>query len=748
MVEGVLVTAGEDLKVWETGNYAQIYQYAPETEGARKVDLVCGSWSADTTGIASLIKNEDKILLTFNKSGKYTSHEIITQGISKPSFLQFPRTSQKHLYLSAGNELHYFDVARQKSRKSFTLKSQISCFTPNQTDSHLAVGCSNGSIVLLTTASNQLSNPMTGPKCAGQRVTSLKYSLKRPAFLGSSSESGTVSFWDCNASKNIFNINEHLAPCTSFAFSPVNDTLAASCGLDKKFICHDTKSRRSVCNLVLEQPCTTVDFDVDGKTVAVGTSRGKVFVYDLRNTSTAWRTLTAHNGKVATLAFKPIIDKGNVNQVMSAVKSASKSKLRTQKSITALKTVEEEYKENVKPDDFDFNDNKGSFDEEINSPGASDTSVFSKRDSLSSQLFSPLKETEFSFTQANPPSGSSSRRTSEVRLSTEGLFSPVREEGGSLNLGRRTPLSNLGTPASSPALTSIQEESTSPPNPFSGKLSLETLTEVAKSVTFRAEGSPEYDESAVQHHQHPPPDMPEPVLDLYEQTKTLRPVPETETRMPGFSSVTAEPPRLRSSRPPRTEGSRISDPRSSAEEGRDELQQLERSLPDERTSGGFEGKTKGETDQWERRSRGDSTGQDLKSILTAFPTVLIEDISPEQNRRIAGNITSNILNRPPTLRMSRHQDSAGESSGSTSCGGGQADEFNRRYVEEVVTEAMEEWCSGVENKIINMHYSMIRIMQQYQDETKSYIEELHGMEALKRENERLRLENQQLKQFF
>ena len=37
-----------------------------------------------------------------------------------------------------------------------------------------------------------------------------------------------------------------------------------------------------MCNLVLEQPCTTVDFDVDGTTVAVGTSRGKVFIYDLR----------------------------------------------------------------------------------------------------------------------------------------------------------------------------------------------------------------------------------------------------------------------------------------------------------------------------------------------------------------------------------------------------------------------------------------------------------------------------------
>ena len=39
----------------------------------------------------------------------------------------------------------------------------------------------------------------------------------------------------------------------------------------------------------------------------------------------------------------------------------------------------------------------------------------------------------------------------------------------------------------------------------------------------------------------------------------------------------------------------------------------------------------------------------------------------------------------------------------------------------VVTEAMEEWCSGVENKIINMHYSMIRIMQQYQVHKQDFV---------------------------
>ena len=43
--------------------------------------------------------------------------------------------------------------------------------------------------------------------------------------------------------------------------------------------------RKSVFNLLLESPCSAVDFDLDGRTLAVGTTRGKVVVYDMRNTT-------------------------------------------------------------------------------------------------------------------------------------------------------------------------------------------------------------------------------------------------------------------------------------------------------------------------------------------------------------------------------------------------------------------------------------------------------------------------------
>jgi hypothetical protein len=511
-MEPVLVSVGNNFKIWDTDGYSQLYAYTPENGSG----INCTSWSADTSGVASYIKDDDKILLTFYKNHKYSSHEIKTQGLEKLSYLQFPRTSQNHVYLASKNELHCYDLSRHKSRKSFSLKSDISCFISNKSDSYVAIGCKNGSIQLLTTISNQLSQPFTADKCAGQLITCLRYSAVRAGFLGASCESGVLSFWDCNASKNIFNICDHLAPCTSFAFSPLNDSLAVSCGLDKKLICHDTKSRKSVFNLQLEFPCTCVDFDTDGTTVAVGTSRGKILVYDLRNTARPSKTFQAHTGRVTSLAYKPKIDRMNVSQVMSAVKSTSKSKLRSAISASALKTVKEEgEKENSKPErtltgpgaviaqqaaDVHFTPGK---DSDVISPLDNDNNIYNRRDSISSQLFSPLREADISFNTPNLSSRGSSRRTSDTRLSTEGLFSPVLD-------GEYSKRTSLATPLSSPYLTSIQEEAgasdkISFPAKNIGarvdkseipKLSLETLTEVAASVTKRREGSPEYDEVA------------------------------------------------------------------------------------------------------------------------------------------------------------------------------------------------------------------------------------------------------------
>ena len=110
------------------------------------------------------------------------------------------RTTQKNLMIFSGSSLHVYDIPKSKVRKSFSLKSNITSFAVNHCDAYIAAGCTDGSLNLVTLASNQVLSPMVAPRFGGQKVTCVKY------ITGTSCESGVISFWDCNSNKNILNL--------------------------------------------------------------------------------------------------------------------------------------------------------------------------------------------------------------------------------------------------------------------------------------------------------------------------------------------------------------------------------------------------------------------------------------------------------------------------------------------------------------------------------------------------------------
>ena len=76
--------------------------------------------------------------------------------------------------------------------------------------------------------------------------------------------------------------NKHSEPCKDIVFSPVNNMLMGSVGLDKKVIFYDIfKNKKVVEDINLTDPCTSVTFNSDGYTIGVGTNEGKVFLLDL-----------------------------------------------------------------------------------------------------------------------------------------------------------------------------------------------------------------------------------------------------------------------------------------------------------------------------------------------------------------------------------------------------------------------------------------------------------------------------------
>ena len=335
-----------------------------------------------------------------------------------------------------------------------------------------------------------------------------------------------IAFWDCNTNKNLFTISPHLSPATGVSFSPINDSLALSVGLDKKWVCCDTKTQKQIMSIQCDFPLTSADFDQDGISIAVGSSRGRLLIYDLRSPKKPVHNIAGHNSSVTSVAYKPKLTTATHNPT-GGVTSSSASKTRSsrlshQKSAPSLKTVQEESKENSDPAKCEEKEETFTKAEEKMFSSVRDESIFpssNRRESLSSMLFSPLRESDSSLS-SNIGGSSASRdlesradtgRLSQLRrFSSDSVFSPLRDSPGpgsgnvSSVSSKRTPFTSFSTPPSMSPLTIIREEA----RPESGsslevesrdqrvtagdKLSLESLGSFVKETINTTSKSPEF----------------------------------------------------------------------------------------------------------------------------------------------------------------------------------------------------------------------------------------------------------------
>jgi protein NEDD1 len=75
----------------------------------------------------------------------------------------------------------------------------------------------------------------------------------------------------------------HQTQCTDIAFSPVNHLLMCSAGLDGTIMFFDIMEGKNVKKINVQSPLSAISFCPDGHTIAVGTIKGKILVYDLKD---------------------------------------------------------------------------------------------------------------------------------------------------------------------------------------------------------------------------------------------------------------------------------------------------------------------------------------------------------------------------------------------------------------------------------------------------------------------------------
>ncbi|XP_059157932.1 protein NEDD1-like isoform X2 [Physella acuta] len=302
-----LASTGDEAKIWDAPTFSLLEQF--NSHDSPISDL---TWSHDGHSIATCCNTDRTVHLRLTKA----SHSIPADSFTLPAgclCLDYNSYSRFLLCGCVDGSLHIWDRKTQSIKKSYSKHRQpVSSVRWNWNDTYIALGSESGEIVLYNVVTGQASSPLM--PSSTQAIRQMKYNPYRKASLVSASDDGVINVWDTNSRRLLHSFStSHQAPAKDLAFSPINDCLMVSVGLDKRAIFYDVQNKSPVKTIVAEQPLTSVDMMHDGATVVVGTSRGKIFFYDMRQASTPVFSLAAHKSSVRHLSFIKKEDSKNDN---------------------------------------------------------------------------------------------------------------------------------------------------------------------------------------------------------------------------------------------------------------------------------------------------------------------------------------------------------------------------------------------------------------------------------------------------
>ncbi|XP_048213708.1 protein NEDD1 isoform X2 [Perognathus longimembris pacificus] len=292
-------SSGDDIKIWDASFMTLVDKFNPHTS-PHGISSIC--WSSNNNFLVTASSGGDKIVVSSCKCKPVPLLEL-AEG-QKQTCVDLNSTS---MYLVSGglnSTVNIWDLKSKRLHRSLKdHKNEVTCVTYNWNDCYIASGSLSGEIILHSVTTNISGTPFGHG--SNQSVRHLKYSLFKKSLLGSVSDNGIVTLWDVNSQSPHHNFDStHKAPASGICFSPVNELLFVTIGLDKRIILYDTSSKKLVKTLVAEAPLTAVDFMPDGATLAIGSSRGKIYQYDLRMLKSPVKTINAHKTSVQCIAFQ------------------------------------------------------------------------------------------------------------------------------------------------------------------------------------------------------------------------------------------------------------------------------------------------------------------------------------------------------------------------------------------------------------------------------------------------------------
>lgn len=115
-------------------------------------------------------------------------------------------------------------------------------------------------------------------------IKCLKFSSLIPNVIATGGATGKIGIYDLE-SKNFLPtyLNVHTNNCSALAFSPNNENILISSGLDEALNFIDLREKKAIKTIYTDYPITALDVSEDGKKIVMGSYFGDIQGIDIRH---------------------------------------------------------------------------------------------------------------------------------------------------------------------------------------------------------------------------------------------------------------------------------------------------------------------------------------------------------------------------------------------------------------------------------------------------------------------------------
>ena len=280
----VLASAGEDVRVWQNEAGAQVPPEPAILQPHGQYATNCVQWD-HTGGMLGSCGDDGCVRVS-----SVLQQEVVTlqpeEGALAPvNCFSFSSGSGYVCSGAADGVVRVWDMKQRRTVQRYDDHHgcAVTSISFSANDAHIVSGDAEGQVLIHGLVDQNLSATLPRPDEDRAPVRHLEFSRLRKSLLGTAMAHGTVHVWDINAAtRPLVSFTQHTAACTGVVFSPVNDVLFCSAGMDGLIVFYDLQQQKIVKKLPTEVPITSLCFHDDGVTIAAGHATGDITIFDLR----------------------------------------------------------------------------------------------------------------------------------------------------------------------------------------------------------------------------------------------------------------------------------------------------------------------------------------------------------------------------------------------------------------------------------------------------------------------------------